>query len=170
MYTGNCSPVELRGQSAEVRFLLLPHGFHELKEGQMWTILAAFLTHFQLNKSTATLNGMSEGIHSKPKPNPISFLLCTTEGLEITLWSCTSGHATSCHLYFLALDSPSLCGPTAQVLSFYRTTLNLSWGPAQVYSSPQSNHTLISPVFPVLEWVLPRSPLPQRQVSRTRTT
>lgn len=146
MYTGNCSPVELRGQSAEVRFLLLPRGFHELKKDQMWTILAAFLTHFQLNKSTATLNGMSEGIHSKPKPNPISFLLCTTEGLEITLWSCTSGHATSCHLYFLALDSPSLCGPTAQVLSFYRTTLNLSWGPAQVYSSPQSNHTLISPV------------------------
>lgn len=29
--TGNCSPVELRGQSAGVRFLLPPHGFHELK-------------------------------------------------------------------------------------------------------------------------------------------
>lgn len=39
----------------------------------LWTILAAFLTHFQLNKSTATLNGISEGIHSKPKPNSISF-------------------------------------------------------------------------------------------------
>lgn len=111
----------------------------------LWTILAVFLTHFQLNKSTTTLNGISEGIHSKPKSNSISFLLCTTEGLEITPWSCISGHATSDHLYFLALDSPSLCGPTAQVLSLFWTTLNLLWGPAQVYS-PQSNHTLISPV------------------------
>lgn len=31
------------------------------------TILAAVLTHFQLNKPTATLNGISERIHTKPK-------------------------------------------------------------------------------------------------------
>lgn len=117
-----------------------------IKRSGLWTISAAFLTHFQLNKSNATLNGISEGIHTKPKSNSISFLLCTTEGLEITLWSCTSGHATSCHLYFLALDSLSLCGPTSHVLSLYCTALNLSSGPAQVYF-PQSNHTLISPVF-----------------------
>lgn len=102
---GNCSPVELRGQSAGVRFLLPPHGFHELKEGQAcepsWQ---PFSLIFNL-PNPLPHSVVSQKEYTPSPSKTISFLLCTAEGLEITLWSCTSGHAMSCHLYFRALNS-----------------------------------------------------------------
>lgn len=135
----------------------------------LWTILAAFLTHFQLNKSTATLNGISEGIHSKLSQTLFPFSVHNWRSRNHPL----KLHFRSCYALPSLFPSSRLsvplwphCSSAVSLLDRPQSVVRPSSGLLLSTKQPHSNFSCL----PVLQWVLLRSPLPQRQVSRTRTT
>lgn len=170
MYTGNCSPVELRGQSAEVRFLLLPCGFHGLKEGQAcepsWQ---PFSLIFNLtNPPPHSMLSQKEYIASLSQTLfPFSVHNWRSRNHPLKL------HFRSCYVLPSLFPSSRLsvplwphCSSAVSLLDRPQSVVRPSSGLLLSTKQPHSNFSCL----PALQWVLLRSPLPQRQVSRTRTT